>query len=265
MNILIGADPEVFVSKDGEFVCAHGMIPGTKKEPHIVDGGAVQVDGFALEFNIEPSDSEDKFIFSIKHVLKQLIDMVPGFEVVPTPVAHFGYDYIKAQPDEAKELGCDPDFNAWEDGREFEKPDCELPFRTGAGHIHIGWGSGFDTKSVEHILSCCILTKQLDFFLGLPSVIFDQDIERRQMYGKAGCFRPKPYGVEYRVLSNKWLSSDTLIRWVYSNTKLAIKNLMDGKNLEKEYGDIQKIINNSDKEAAMSIINAFNIPMPEGY
>ena len=28
------------------------------------------------------------------------------------------------------------------------------------------------------------------------------------MYGKAGAFRPKPYGMEYRVLSNFWLTSD---------------------------------------------------------
>ncbi len=41
--------------------------------------------------------------------------------------------------------------------------------------------------------------------------MYDKDTERRGMYGKAGAFRPKPYGVEYRTLSNAWLSNDERI------------------------------------------------------
>src|SRR3546814_10533944 len=65
--------------------------------------------------------------------------MVPGYDLVATPVAEFGFDYIKAQTREALELGCDPDYNAWEDGAVNTKPDGDNPFRTGAGHVHIGW------------------------------------------------------------------------------------------------------------------------------
>ena len=56
-QILVGCDPEVFVAKGGKFISAHGMIPGTKKAPHKVERGAVQVDGMALEFNIDPAAS----------------------------------------------------------------------------------------------------------------------------------------------------------------------------------------------------------------
>jgi hypothetical protein len=34
---------------------------------------------------------------------------------------------------------------------------------------------------------------------------WDKDTERRKLYGKPGAFRPKPYGCEYRVLSNAWV------------------------------------------------------------
>jgi hypothetical protein len=67
--ILIGADPELFVfTRSGKPVSAHDLIPGTKYEPHEVGNGAVQVDGVAAEFNIDPAANEDEFFFNIAFV-----------------------------------------------------------------------------------------------------------------------------------------------------------------------------------------------------
>ncbi len=52
VNFTIGADPEIFLRRRGKAFSAHGVIPGTKKEPHNVEKGAVQVDGMAVEFNV---------------------------------------------------------------------------------------------------------------------------------------------------------------------------------------------------------------------
>ena len=62
MQLLLGADPEAFVVlKDGGIpVSAHGLLPGTKDKPFPVEKGAVQVDGMAAEFNIEPAATEDE-------------------------------------------------------------------------------------------------------------------------------------------------------------------------------------------------------------
>ncbi len=50
-----GCDPELFVINDeGVFVSAEGLIPGDKQNPYKVPGGAIQVDGMAAEFNIDP-------------------------------------------------------------------------------------------------------------------------------------------------------------------------------------------------------------------
>lgn len=231
MQILVGCDPEIFMFKDGKPVSAHNAVPGTKYDPYPVDRGAVQVDGMALEFNINPSHNEQEFVESVEAVLKTLRSMVPGYELVPTPVAEFGFDYIKQQPREALELGCDPDYNAWENGAVNPKPDGNNPFRTGAGHVHIGWTQDASLEDEGHRQAGITLTKQLDGFLALPSLFYDHDVKRRSMYGAAGAFRTKPYGVEYRVLSNAWLRDNKLMSWVYKNTIDAVQRLLAGERV----------------------------------
>lgn len=235
IQLLIGADPEVFMAKDGKYISAHNAIPGDKKNPHKVDKGAVQVDGLALEFNIDPASSPEEFAANIKAVMATLAGMVPGYELAAVPVAEFGFDYLKQQPKEALELGCDPDFDAWSNGAANPRPNGEVDFRTGAGHVHIGWGSGFNVQDPQHIADCVMLSKQLDFFLGIPSIQFDEGQKRRELYGNLGAFRPKPYGMEYRVLSNAWLKDERLMQWVFNNTTKAFQALVDGKYKPQRY------------------------------
>lgn len=268
MDFLVGADPEVFVQRDGKFVSGHGLIQGDKKHPFKVDGGAVQVDGMALEFNIDPAKSSKEFVHSIRHVMGQLAAMVPEYTLVATPVAEFGKKEIKRQPPEALELGCDPDYNAYT-GEPNPKPDGERTFRTGAGHVHIGWTKDMDVNDPEHIEACRMLTKQLDVYLGIPSVILDPDTKRREMYGKAGCYRVKPYGVEYRVLSNFWLKSPELMAWVYKQTKLAFDKLIAGERRYENTNvvtgasyDLEVIINNSRVKQAEILKNYLSLEMP---
>ena len=229
MDILIGADPEIFVKDaEGKLVSAYGLIPGTKNEPCKVDGGAVQVDGMALEFNIDPAKNINEFVANIARVQDQLKAMLPeGYDFAIQPTAEFGKDYIDAQPAEASDLGCNPDFNAYT-GEPNPKPDVNAPFRTASGHIHIGWTKDMDPFDPGHFEACQMLTKQLDCILGVPSLLWDTDAKRRELYGKPGAFRPKPYGCEYRVLSNAWLTSPHLTNFVYRNTVYAVEQMLKG-------------------------------------
>ena len=262
-KILVGCDPEIFVKKAGAFISAYGMIEGDKKHPQKVEKGAVQVDGMALEFNIDPASSEQEFVVNVQSVYNTICGMVRGFEVVATPVADFSEDYLKQQPMEALELGCDPDFNAWTQ-RANPRPDGSKPMRTASGHVHIGWADNEDKDSALHIARCQAVARQCDFFLALPSLFYDPITRRREMYGKAGAYRPKPYGVEYRTLSNAWLNSEKLIAWVYRATIAATESVMQGNSLSDKYGDIQNIINTSDKKAAEAILIAENIEICMG-
>ncbi len=247
-NFKIGADPEFFVKRFGKLVSAHGLIPGNKDEPFPVHKGAVQVDGMALEFNIDPAENYQQFEDNMSTVLDTIQGMIPGYEMFVEPVADFGSEYIAAQPLEASQLGCNPDYNAYTK-QPNPRPDANTPFRTASGHVHIGWTSGVNPDDPNHFEACCALTKALDVHLGIPSLVWDDDDRRRSLYGAAGAFRPKSYGMEYRVLSNKWINSPRLRRCVYNNTIIAINATFADPNFGDQpiYGlTAREIISKSD-------------------
>ena len=144
----IGADPEIFLTKKGKAYSAHGVIPGTKKEPYPVHNGAIQVDGMAVEFNVEPVVLNPKgfevFNEKVTSVLGQMKAKVKEFDnnlsFNISSVQDFPEQLLKDQPEEAKELGCDPDYCAYT-LEVNPRPDGEVLFRTASGHIHIGWGA----------------------------------------------------------------------------------------------------------------------------
>lgn len=259
--ILVGCDPEVFVQQNGIFLSAFGLIKGDKKNPLPVRNGAVQVDGMALEFNTTPASSADQFILNVEDVYAQLRAMVPEYQVVATPVADFDPMYMKAQPAAALELGCDPDYNGWTMNAN-DKPNGDRPFRTASGHVHIGWTEGQDIKSAEAFYAAGAVARQMDYFLGLPSLSYDDDVRRRELYGNPGCFRTKPYGCEYRTLSNAWLNSRATIEWVFNAVQAGMKRLMSGDALFEKHGDIQQIIKTSDWKAAKKIIDKEGLEVP---
>ncbi len=260
-NLQVGADPELFLTKRGKFVSAVGLVPGTKANPHKVDKGAVQLDGMAAEFNIDPAKSPEEFNANIQAVLDSLKSMVGTHRLSASPTAEFGRELIEAQPLEAQELGCEPDYNAYT-GLENPRPDGGADFRTGAGHIHVGWTSDADPFSEEHFKDCRMFAMQMDAYLGIPAMMFDKDVKRRSLYGDFGAFRPKPYGMEYRVLSNAWLKSPELITWVFNTTKLAFKDLLSSQRVAcgnpRQY---YRSINDGDYSVS-AVINHFDLPTP---
>lgn len=247
MKVLIGCDPELFLRdpQTGAFISGHNVLPGTKEEPFRVNCGAVQIDGTALEFNTDPAASCDEFVNNIDVVMGEMRRLAGADRnIVAVPVAEYDPEYFRTIPPEALELGCTPDWNAWTYDIN-PPPEGDRPFRTGSGHVHVGWGA-FDVFSEEHFLECTKLVRQLDYYLGLPSMIWDRDNRRRELYGKAGAMRVKPYGVEYRVLSNAWLNSEVTKRFVYNATVKAFDDLAAGIDKGAEFGDkARELIDNN--------------------
>lgn len=240
---LIGSDPELFVvGGNGEFISGHHFPCGTKDNPRKTPNGAVQVDGIALEFNTVPSSDKEGFIKNFKAVLSDLNTIVeeihPGASLKAIPTAEVGFKFLDEVPEMNRELGCNPDFNAYTMAPN-ESPDSSNPFRTGSGHVHIGFCEPNDMNANDffHFMKCCQIAKELDFYLGLPSLHWDSDNRRRELYGKAGAFRPKPYGMEYRVLSNAWVNEDKLMGFVFDQTQKAMENFDKGILLHNEFGD----------------------------
>jgi hypothetical protein len=224
-----GCDPEQFVfDADGRAV-APDMIPGTKEEPHKVKCGAIQRDGMAAEFNIEPAKDFQTWNSNIETVMKELKSFLPeGYELRPIPSVVFDKDVFDAAPDDYKPLGCSPDWNAWEQDLN-PPPYCEdNPYlRTASGHIHIGWGENYDLNDPQHIQNCFDLVKQLDWHVGGWSLKVDSDPTRRKLYGKAGACRLKPYGVEYRVLGPFWLLNKNRRLAVWNRMQMAIHEMQN--------------------------------------
>src|SRR5215468_8893096 len=110
-GFLYGADPELFlVDKNGTPVSAAGLIPGTKDKPFPVEYGAVQDDGMAAEFNIDPASTYKEFTRNLRAVVAQLSGMIPkGLTLAALPAVRFSKEVFDAAPPEAKELGCSPD------------------------------------------------------------------------------------------------------------------------------------------------------------
>lgn len=252
-KISIGADPEVFIrdTKTGKIVSAHDLLPGNKLHPHPVSQGAVQVDGVAGEYNIIPCFDRESFAKTNEHVLSQMKNILgPTKEIVIEPVAIFEKGYWDGLPDGPKELGCNPDYNGWT--RDINPPpdSSKTPFmRTASGHIHIGWsseGQSFDPEDNAHFNDCCVVARQMDYYLGIQSLLWDPDPRRRTLYGKAGCFRPKSYGMEYRAMSNGWLLDKKLMTWVWNQAYFGISHLFQGEIAEQTFGDsARRIIDNN--------------------
>lgn len=237
-----GCDPEVFLKhkQTGEFISSVGLIGGSKDFPMpIGQGCAVQEDNVAVEFNTPPCATAEAFIGSINYNLSYLRDKAEslGLELCIQPSAKFSD--VQLDSHEAKEFGCEPDFNAWKDGEQNPRPHANDPnLRSAGGHIHVSVPDGMDRLDV---------VKAMDLFVGCMMLEFDTDQDRRQLYGRAGACRFKEYGVEYRTASNMWISSDARIRWAWDQTEKALAFVSEGNKFD-EYTSvlIQKCINESD-------------------
>lgn len=259
-NVTIGADPEVFLNKNKKLVSAYGLVEGTKKKPCFCDKGALQVDGIAAEFNIDPARNKKEFVENILTVMDILQKTVGhDTDIVINPVAEFGIDFLESLSREEYDLGCSPDFNAHSLSMN-RPPEKNTMFRTGAGHIHIGYCEDQDTSMGFAFEVIAPLVRELDIYLGVPSILIEHPNKRRELYGKAGCFRPKKYGVEYRTLSNFWLKTREGVEWVYENTFAAIESFVSGKLLSEKY-DAQAIIDNNDLNAADELVKKEGIKL----
>lgn len=227
--IKIGCDPEVFiVDKSGSFVPACGIVPGTKENPFRVDRGALQVDGVAAEFNIDPAETAELFNVNIKIVLAQLLAHIKkvdkDLDIAFTPVARFSNDVWNKVPESAKILGCDPDYNI--DGQINVNPSeliANEPIRTAAGHIHIGFT---DKPTSYHLSDCTYIAK--GFYESGISVMnpnTSEEKERLKYYGHSGSFRPKSYGIELRAPSNLWVKLDATRIEAFNQVRNTFKNL----------------------------------------
>jgi len=254
-TLLIGCDPEAFVKDKttGKIASAIGLIPGSKDNPHkITDlGHAIQTDNVMVEFCVPPTLDPKELYGSIQLCLGVINGMLPeNLETVVVASADLDKKYLRNK--QAKTFGCDPDYNVYTMEANIAPPS-DGTLRSAGGHIHIGYENPNFSDNMK-------IVRAMDLFLGIPSILLDKDTRRKQMYGKAGAYREKPYGVEYRVLSNFWIASQETVDWAVRQAKRAVEFAAEEDWLSPETSlDIQLAINNQDLDLACKLAKRFNI------
>lgn len=257
----IGCDPELMLTDEsGNLKSAIPVVPGSKHKTYPVKNGSILADNVNLEFNTEPADSAAKFVSSIKTVIKQTVKII-GAEYKLVVRASADFPAAELKDPKALEFGCEPDFDAWSISvNKVEAGAAAKSFRSAGGHVHIG--ATDKTEFLYDDMGKLRMIRAMDAVAGVISVLIDHDetsIARRKLYGKAGCHRPKIYGVEYRSLGNFWVKSPELVKFVYNLTSIAVNLCVNNKDeaLVESIGKdrIINCINNSDKQEALKIFN----------
>ena len=238
MTITIGHDSEFGLSQQGSTVSALDVL-----EREDYPEGSLFPDNFNCEIAITPVKTLKDFHLKTESLLNRVIDK--GFDLIMEPM--ITYPATSMFHPDAMTSGCNPDFNAYTH-QENTAPDFSkmIPERSCGAHIHAGI-DGLDPYE---------FTKWMDLLVAIPLLCIELPSRRRSMYGAAGCLRVKPYGSEYRTLSNVWLDDKALREFVWEGTMKAIdmSSRVDFAEIEN-WIEIPMAIDNHDIELANTIID----------
>lgn len=212
--VRVGADPELFVKhvELKKIVPVCGLIGGTKDAPlpfekqvtrlNELGAYAYQEDGCAFEFNVPATTAGDRFAANMRSVWFQIRELLAAKGLEPQIKSEHVFHSNQLLVTQAQTIGCSPDSSAYAaEGDETRKALTIQQFgnrRFAGGHIHLG----YDKK-----VPVPVMVRFMDLLIGLPSLRWDKQGMRRQYYGLPGLYRDKPYGLEYRSLSNYWVRS----------------------------------------------------------
>lgn len=219
----IGQDVEGFLrDEQGNLHSSIGLIPGDKKEVHHIDEGiCILKDNILFEMTIPASSTKEEWIENnekaevyIRRFITHETGLIPCYEASAT----IPEDSPILLEEGALEFGCTPSWSAYTEQESQPSAEDAGLFRSAGGHIHLGI-EGLKSPADYNLFVRC-----LDLFLAVPAVVLDPDRERTKAgYGTPGEYRVKPYGLEYRTLSNFWFNLPQQSGWVWDQVQKAIE------------------------------------------
>lgn len=289
-SVTMGVDTEVFfVDEDNKIVPSELILPFnddpifSKQKWHIDSSNtsvpiwSLHTDGIQGEitgvFSTCRAYTIDPIFYGFK-ALNKIVEekskeLDKNIKISFTPAIDFDLDsFLDLNLDfRSIRFGCNPESIAWLDGDELLTPSLSMPVRSAGGHIHLGASniySTFQTKDVLFDKSNKIkLVKLMDLLVALPTLLIspqkDREKQRRNIYGKAGSFRNKKYGIEYRVLSPYFTSDKKLMQMILALSRNCVAQI--GMGLFDEYMeriDTEKLIiaiNECDDKLATDLLN----------
>ena len=260
-GITSGCDPEIFVTeKSGTLLPAQRFLPA-EAEVKNQYGGYQFWDGYQAEFCPTAKNClqqlHDEIYAGLMGVWRKAQKYHPGARLTLQNTMEIPEALAKTAPEEEIRFRCSPSMNVYDDPGE-PLPDArEYRWRFAGGHLHAGFGSKkLTVPLIEE------LVRGLDGILAVAGVSLAEGIdtpERRKMYGRAGEFRLPVHGLEYRVLSNFWLSSPVISNLVFELFRQAIRFAASGMYRhcwEANQEEIREVINGCDVKRAREILDA---------
>ena len=236
MQFTFGSDPEFMLHNEGKYRSAIDVVPGDKENRHKVGPHEFYYDNVMAECAIKPGKSKRGTIQNMHNCFKKYAALVSPHKLVVQAAQK--YPICELAHPKAQEIGCDTEYcvYALTDVKPPEEEFATNSLRTAGGHIHLG--AEF-LQNDEY--ACYFAIRMLDLFLGIPSVFIDKDKttrSRKALYGNAGRFRLPAHGIEYRALSNFWLSSPKLVELVYDICAFTLRFVQKEKHLD--FWDVDK-------------------------
>ena len=239
-DVSFGCDPEVFlVNKNGDVIGCEWVVPddGLRANKYGASSDRPPIvvrDGVQAELHIASTACRATFSNSLSRSIATLEYWArrDGASISLNQVVNVKKSELSKLSDGARIVGCAPSLSIYGD----PPPNVDgsaYPGRSAGGHIHLGYNT---PKGADKLEVAEDIVAMLDVFVGNTSVLLDRDkkaAERRELYGRAGEFRLKPYGLEYRTLSNFWLHSPHLVTLILGLCDTAV-SLVVGPAMMKE-------------------------------
>jgi hypothetical protein len=232
----IGADPELFVERDGALVPAFEFL-GPKNPSGYYDGDDADVywDGYQAEFAFAPRDCMDGLVsaigYGLWHIQQAARKKFKDAKLSTRTTFDVPYERLVADDPKYVAFGCNPSLNVY--GEKLPKPQgIDVPFRSSGGHLHF---------SVVHKNLIPQMVKELDRILGVIGVTMFQyydDPRRRMLYGRAGEYRQPKYGFEYRTLSSAWTIHPGIVQFVYEMARHILGVVIDNGGKPASWWDV---------------------------
>lgn len=249
-----GTDPEIFVVDEKDQVIPAWMFLPDKNVAAV--NRLPYWDGFQAEFYVQPSHclnaQNDGTAVGLRAVLAAAKKTFPKAKLSIKNTVEISPEMLNSAKDEHVALGCAPSHNAYGlTGIDVPNPRM-LRYRFAGGHIH---------KQMHKLLpvEANRIVKVLDALVAVPCVTMFQKLDdpiRRKFYGLPGEYRLPKHGLEYRVLSNAWLSHPAiaqftreLFRQVSGLAMACVEDVFDYKEEE-----VVRIILDHDVDEAKKLV-----------
>lgn len=269
-NVTFGADPEfgILHKPTNKIVSGIGFVGGEKSEPLILDeetGITRTEDNVLFEAQFPPVNNVEDWCKMFRIIQEKGNELLSQFDMQLIPMSNHFYDDDQLEHPMARTFGCSASMNAYTKDVQYTcGPEEAGNQRSVGAHVHLGVKEGIDTE--DNVFN---LMKVFDIFLGVPSVLIDQDKHRRKLYGRAGECRMRVINdyvvMEYRTLGGNMLADEELIRWTYHQMEAAI-DFFNQSNFDEIFAmenEIVDCINNCDEQLAQKLVKQFNISYPD--